>query len=92
MSNLLRKERESSSFDIKEMTYFFDHSKEWTEKKQLAYQLVERDPILNYKNFFDLDQHQAKEHSAKMIRRAVQIRSSISNDPLLVEAFDEVME
>jgi hypothetical protein len=92
MSHLLQKERECASFNIKQMTYFFDHSKEWTEKKQLAYQIVERDPVLNYKYFFDLDHHQAKEHVMKMIRRAVQIRSSISNDPLLVQAFDEVME
>lgn len=87
----IQSERESPSFDVRKMTYFLDGDEEFTKCKELASLIVERDPILNYENYFDLDAHQAKENTMRMLRRAHEVRKSLV-DKKLQKAFDVIME
>jgi alkylation response protein AidB-like acyl-CoA dehydrogenase len=87
----LAKERAAASFDVREMTYRLDGGSAKTKIKEAMALMIERDPILYVKHFFDLTRPEAREKAMAQIRRAVEIRRAFKGEEELVRGFMEVM-
>ena len=89
---MLKKEREQGTFDVREMTYFFNGSKEWTESLEKASILLERDPYLFKKNFFDLTKKENLEKTIIQTKRYSKILQTLSKkDPVLQKALSYII-
>ncbi|KAJ3213641.1 acyl-Coenzyme A oxidase [Dinochytrium kinnereticum] len=99
MPNDIARERAAASFPINLMKMFLNGGPSATKyrhpdsiipkviAKELAYQFVQRDPILRYDDghHFDLTQAQMREKTMAQIRRIAEIRKTL-NDPGLFKA------
>jgi hypothetical protein len=92
IGQMLSKERKQATFDVREMTYYLKGSKEWTEKLEEASIMLERDPYLMKKNFFDLTKKENLEKTIIQTKRYSQILQTISKkDLLLRKALDNMI-
>lgn len=87
----IEKERASASFPSREMTYFYDGGKDLTEYREAVMRLIERDSELHLKDFFDMSRPEAREKCTAQLRRAVEIKNSLKNDPLFKPIFSNIM-
>ncbi|TPX64979.1 acyl-CoA oxidase [Spizellomyces sp. 'palustris'] len=88
MADIIR-ERKNASFDINLMQTFLDGGKDYTRAKEIAYQIIRRDPILLFDggNDYDLTRPEAREKSMAQVRRFVEIYHSLKN-PIQQKAFE----
>jgi alkylation response protein AidB-like acyl-CoA dehydrogenase len=84
---LLEQERKNASFKVEELSSLFDDSEEMTKAKKIMLQLIERDPVFNPKNFYDLTREEQRANVMAQIRRAAEIKSNL-RDPNLIKAFN----
>lgn len=60
---LLQQERDAATFNIRNLTYYLDGGKEQTEKLENIMLTIERDPIFNNDDFYDLSKEQIREQT-----------------------------
>ncbi|KAF5101786.1 hypothetical protein D0Z00_000648 [Geotrichum galactomycetum] len=60
---LFQQERSNASFNIRDLTYYLDGGKEATEKMEKIMESIERDPLFNNDNFYDLNKEQLREQT-----------------------------
>lgn len=83
----LQNERKKAKFSVEEMMVFINGSEQLKRKKDFAYQIIERDPILMFDGQpFDLSRPEMREKTMAQIRRAVEVRKAMK-DPELVDQF-----
>jgi len=57
----LAKERRNAGFDLRGLTYLLDGSEELTKAKELAMQMIERDPVLRMDRPYDMSLEEARD-------------------------------
>lgn len=60
---LFQQERSKASFNVRDLTYYLDGGKEATEKMEKIMESIERDPLFNNDNFYDLNKEQLREQT-----------------------------
>ncbi|ANB14784.1 acyl-CoA oxidase [Sugiyamaella lignohabitans] len=53
-------ERAKTKFDVRELTYFLDGGKDSTEKNETVMEMIERDPIFENDDFYDLSKDETR--------------------------------
>ena len=84
----IRNERKNSSFDVNKMKLLLEGSEESLQKQGLAFQILERDPYLIKKDFFDINTKENLELTTIQMRRYAEVKESLKNDPLLQQRFE----
>lgn len=74
---LLQQERANAKFNIRDLTYYIDGGKEFTEKNEAIMLSIERDPVFNNDNFFDLSKEELREQT---MHRVSILNNYIDND------------
>lgn len=65
--HLLVQERANANFNIRDLTYYLDGGKEKTEAIEKAMLSLERNPLFNNDDFFDLNKEQLREQTLKRV-------------------------
>ncbi|KAL6048645.1 fatty-acyl coenzyme A oxidase [Balamuthia mandrillaris] len=86
----LARERQSSPFAVRQMTHLINGGEQNTRLIEKAALLIERDPQLVLKDFFDHSRPEARRLCMAQILRSVQVRKALK-DPHLIAAFNHVM-
>ncbi|KAJ3105274.1 fatty-acyl coenzyme A oxidase [Phlyctochytrium planicorne] len=80
----ITRERNGTSFSIKDMRLVVDGGAKEVTARDLAYLIIERDPILSFKDghHFDLTRKELREKTMAQVRRFAQIHSSLKDEDL----------
>eukprot|EP01117_Protostelium_nocturnum_P015018 TRINITY_DN5781_c0_g1_i1.p1 TRINITY_DN5781_c0_g1~~TRINITY_DN5781_c0_g1_i1.p1 ORF type:complete len:689 (-),score=239.46 TRINITY_DN5781_c0_g1_i1:30-2057(-) len=88
------KERDEAKFSVNEMKILLNGGEERTYYRELAQTIVERDPELNVKNFFDYSRPEDRAKTMIQIRRFSELKQEFANkgEPLLEESLMAILE
>ncbi|KAI8850357.1 hypothetical protein BC829DRAFT_369038 [Chytridium lagenaria] len=84
----IARERQAASFSIRDMKVFLDGGENEAKARDLAYLMIQRDPILFYEagHPFDMTRKELREKTMAQVRRFAEIQKSLK-DELLKRAF-----
>ncbi|KAJ3217076.1 fatty-acyl coenzyme A oxidase [Dinochytrium kinnereticum] len=90
----IARERMATSFSIRDMRVLLDGGDKLARARELAYLLIQRDPILSFTDGhpFDLTRKESREKTMAQVRRFVEIQRSLKDEDLKKAFFVAVCE
>ncbi|ELR12034.1 acyl-CoA dehydrogenase, middle domain containing protein [Acanthamoeba castellanii str. Neff] len=73
----IARERENAPFDVRELTHVIYGGPQATALKERMALIIERDPVLFVKNYYDMTRPEARQKCMAQVRRALQIAQQL---------------
>lgn len=84
---LMQKERESTDFPVRELTYYFNGGKEVTEKLEGIMLDIERNPVFQNDDFYDMSKDQLREQTMTRVATLSQYVANASSEQEINQFF-----